>query len=163
MFGLLRFYMKRNIEKLYKEGVRVRLFGSRDRVPEDILDLMDRAAEKTKDNSRLFFNIAFNYGGRAEIVEAARLVAEDVRSGILAPNQIDEEVLQSRMWTAELPDADLLLRTSGEERISNFLLWNIAYSELLFTDVLWPDFDRSHVEQALDAFKRRDRRFGGVA
>ena len=163
LFGLFKLYVHKDLANLHKEGVRVRMYGSRDRLSQDLIDLIDECERKTRDNREFFFNIAFNYGGRAEVVEAARQLAEEVSSGALTPDQIDENLLQSRMWTGDLPDVDLMLRTSGEERISNFLLWGIAYSELLFLDVLWPDFDRSHLEQAIEVFKCRNRRFGGVA
>ena len=163
LFGLLRLYVHRDLKRLHKEGVRINIFGSRDRLSTDIIKLIDECEETTRNNTAFNLHIAFNYGGRAELVDATRQIAQDVKTGEIHPDQIDEEVIRSRLWSADIPDAEILLRTSGEMRISNFLLWNIAYSELVFLDVLWPDFDRPHLEQAIDAFKRRDRRFGGVA
>lgn len=163
LFGLLRFYVHKDLKRLHKEGVRIKIFGSRDRLSEDLIRLIDECERTTEANSAFHLNIAFNYGGRAEIVEAARLVATKAHAGEITPDQIDEKLFHAHMWSSDIPDADILLRTSGEMRISNFLLWNIAYSELIFLDVFWPDFDRSHLEQAIDAFRRRDRRYGGVA
>ena len=163
LFGLLRLYVHRDLQRLHKNGVRIKIFGSRDRLSKDIIELIEECEGKTQENSAFFLNIAFNYGARAEIVEAAKRLAAAAKAGEISPDQIDEEMVQANMWSGDIPDADILLRTSGEMRISNFLLWNIAYSELVFQDVLWPDFDRSHLEQAIDVFRRRDRRFGGVA
>ncbi len=162
LFGLLKLFVKKDLARLHKEGVRIRIIGSREGLPSDVLKLVDECEEKTKNNSEFNVNIAFNYGARAEIVEATRAIAEDVAKGCLKADSITEATLQSRMWTQDLPDVDLLIRTSGELRISNFLLWGIAYSELLFLDVLWPDFGRADLEQAIDDFKNRNRRFGGI-
>lgn len=162
LFSLLKFFVKSDLKRLHKEGVRIRVFGSKEGLPEDILSLMEECETKTKFNTAFNVNIAFNYGGRAEIVEATRHLAEAVRRGELQADAINEERLQSYMWSAELPDVDLLIRTSGELRLSNFLLWGIAYSELMFLDVLWPDFGRDDMERAIDVFKNRNRRFGGV-
>ncbi len=163
LFGLLKFFVKQDLNRLHKEGVRIRIFGSPEGLPSDILKLIEECETKTKNNTAFNVNIAFNYGARAELVEASRKMAIAVKQGDLEPEAIDESVLQANMWSAELPDVDLLIRTSGELRISNFLLWGIAYSEFMFLDVMWPDFGRSNMEQAIVSFKSRNRRFGGVA
>jgi undecaprenyl diphosphate synthase len=146
-------------EELHERGVRVRFVGRRDwRVPKRVLRAMDDTAELTRRNTRMTFTIAFNYGGRAEIVDAVRgLVAAGVR-----PERIDERSIRAHLYAPEMPDPDLVVRTSGEFRVSNFLLWELAYSELVFTDVLWPDFRRQHLFEAVREFQRRDRRFGTI-
>lgn len=140
-------------------GVRMRFVGRRDwRVPKRLLRHMDDTAELTKHNRRMTFTIAFNYGGRAEIVDAVRaLVAEGTPA-----DKITEKAIRSRLYDPEMPDPDLMVRTSGEYRISNFLLWELAYSELVFTDVLWPDFRREHLFDAVREYQARERRFGGI-
>ena len=151
--------LERHRDGLNEDGVRIIFSGRRDwRVPKRVLASMDDAAELTKRNRTMTLNIAFNYGGRAEIVDAvARLVADGVPS-----NKVDEKAIRSRLYHPELPDPDLVVRTSGEYRISNFLLWEMAYSELVFTDVLWPDFRREDLYRAIEEFQNRERRFGGV-
>jgi undecaprenyl diphosphate synthase len=149
--------IERELPDLCKQGVRVRFIGRRDRAPEDLRRRMADLERETADNTRLELWIAFDYGGRAEIVEAARrLVADGV-----APEDVDEEALAQRLYAPELPDPDLLIRTSGELRISNFLLWQLAYAELVFVDTLWPDFGESELRAALAEYARRRRRFGG--
>jgi undecaprenyl diphosphate synthase len=151
--------LERHRDELDADGVRITFSGRRDwRVPKRVLASMDHAADQTKSNTTMTLNIAFNYGGRAEIVDAvARLVADGVPA-----NKVDEKAIRSRLYHPELPDPDLVVRTSGEYRISNFLLWEMAYSELVFTDVLWPDFRREDLFRAIEEFQSRDRRFGGV-
>jgi undecaprenyl diphosphate synthase len=149
--------IERELPDLCKQGVRVRFIGRRDRAPEDLRRRMADLERETADNTRLELWIAFDYGGRAEIVEAARrLVADGVAS-----EDVDEEALAQRLYAPELPDPDLLIRTSGEVRISNFLLWQLAYAELVFVDTLWPDFGESELRAALAEYARRRRRFGG--
>ena len=162
LFDLLRMFVRRDLAKLHKDGVRIRIVGSRDSLGEDILELIDNAVETTKDNTRLTLNIAFNYGGRGELVAAMRDIAQLVEAGKLKPDQIDEAMISRSLWTADSPDPDLVIRTSGELRLSNFLLWSGAYAELMFMDLWWPDFTRESLEKAIDAFRRRDRRFGGI-
>jgi undecaprenyl diphosphate synthase len=146
-------------DQLHERGVRVLFAGRRDwRVPRRVLRQMDEAAELTKDNRRMTLVFAFNYGGRAEIVDAVRALVDD---GVPA-SKIDERAIAARLYQPSMPDPDLVIRTSGEYRISNFLLWELAYSELVFTDVLWPDFRREHLFDAVREFQRRDRRFGGI-
>jgi undecaprenyl diphosphate synthase len=151
--------LSRRRDELHGLGVRIRFAGRRDwRVPRSVLRQMDEAAELTRRNKRMTLTIAFNYGGRAEIVDAVRaLVAEGVK-----PDKIDEKAIARHLYDPKMPDPDLMVRTSGEHRISNFLLWELAYSELIFTDVLWPDFRREHLYEAVREYQRRDRRFGGV-
>jgi undecaprenyl diphosphate synthase len=151
--------LERRQHELHADGVRIVFSGRRDwRVPKGVLSRMDEAAELTQHNKRLTLNIAFNYGGRAEIVDAVReLVNEKVPA-----KKIDEKKIKERLYHPELPDPDLVIRTSGEYRISNFLLWEMAYAELVFTDVLWPDFRREDLFDAVGEYQRRDRRFGGV-
>ena len=149
----------RRREELHERGVRIRFVGRRDwRVPRRIIRRMDETAALTEKNRRMTLTIAFNYGGRAEIVDAVRdLVADRVPA-----KKIDERAIRSRLYDPEMPDPDLVIRTSGEYRISNFLLWELAYSELIFTETLWPDFTREHLYDAVREFQGRDRRFGGT-
>jgi undecaprenyl diphosphate synthase len=162
LFDLLRVFVKRDLARLHKDGVRIRIIGSRDGLSADILGLIDEAIELTRNNTRLNLNIAFNYGGRGEIVAAVREIARAVQEGSLKPEQIEEATISRMLWTSESPDPDLVIRTSGELRLSNFLLWSGAYAELMFMDLWWPDFNRESMEKAIDAFRRRDRRFGGL-
>ncbi len=149
--------IERELPDLCKQGVRVRFIGRRDRVPEDLRRRMAELEAETAENTRLDLWVALNYGGRAEIVDAARRLVED---GV-PPEEVDEEALASRLYAPELPDPDLLIRTSGEVRTSNFLLWQLAYAELVFVDTLWPDFGAEDLRAALDEYARRGRRFGG--
>ena len=146
----------RELPDLAEQGVRTRFFGRRERIPADLREKMSRLEAATADRDRLSLWIAFDYGGRAELVEAARRLVAD---GVPA-SEVTEEAIAARLYAPELPDPDLLVRTSGEERISNFLLWQIAYSELVFSDTLWPDFGEDDLRSALDEFARRGRRFG---
>jgi len=162
LFDLLRMFVRRDLPRLHKDGVRIRIIGSREGLSEDLLALIDDAVETTKDNTRLTLNIAFNYGGRGELVAAMRDIARLVEAGKLSADQIDEGMISRMLWTADSPDPDLVIRTSGELRLSNFLLWSGAYAELMFMDLWWPDFTKESLEKAIDAFRRRDRRFGGL-
>jgi undecaprenyl diphosphate synthase len=152
--------LMRRRDELHEKGVRIRFAGRRDwRVPRRVLRRMDESIALTVDNRRMTLTMAFNYGGRAEIIDAVR---DLVRSGVRA-DRIDERALRSHLYFPDMPDPDLVVRTSGEYRISNFLLWQLAYSELLFTDVLWPDFRRTDLFQAVAEYQRRERRFGKVS
>ncbi|MDP3736883.1 MAG: isoprenyl transferase [Hyphomonadaceae bacterium] len=162
LFDLLRLFVKRDLARLHRDGVRIRIIGSRDGLNEDILGLIDEAMNLTKANTKLTLNIAFNYGGRGEIVAAVKQIVEAVQAGRLNPTEIDEAMISRMIWTADSPDPDLVIRTSGELRLSNFLLWSGAYAELMFMDLWWPDFNKESLEKAIDAFRRRDRRFGGL-
>jgi len=149
--------IERELPDLVRQGVRVRFIGRRDRAPEEILERMDALEEETRHNERLNLWIAFDYGGRDELVQAARRLVE---SGIDS-REVDENALAAQLYAPELPDPDLLIRTSGEQRISNFLLWQLAYTELVFTDTLWPDFGPADLNEALTQYASRQRRFGG--
>ncbi len=163
LMGLLRLYLKNEVRKLDRDGVRMRFIGQRDRLPADITDLMDDAERRTRNNGRLTLTIALSYGGRWDVATAARALAEEVAAGRLRPEDVTEDTLAARLSTAGQPDPDLLIRTSGEQRISNFLLWQLAYAEMVFTDTLWPDFDADVLADCLDRFGARDRRFGAVS
>jgi undecaprenyl diphosphate synthase len=142
--------------------VRVRVIGSRQGLQQDIADIIDDAESRTRANDKRHLTIAFNYGGQDEIARAARRLAEDVQAGAVKPASIDADLFARYLDTAELPPPDLLIRTSGEFRLSNFMLWQSAYAELVFLDVLWPDFDKAALEGAIETFRRRARRFGGA-
>jgi undecaprenyl diphosphate synthase len=162
LMGLLRHYLRNELEELWRNGARLRVIGNRRGLATDIVAQIEEAEQRTQANRRIDVNICINYGGRAEIVEAARSLARRVAAGELAVDRIDEAAFQSELLTAGLPDPDLLIRTSGEQRVSNFLLWQCAYAELIFVDTLWPDFGRENLEQAIAEFRRRERRYGGV-
>ena len=161
--GLLRHYIRQELAEMSREGVRVRIIGDRARFDPDTRAELDRAERTTIGNSRLNLNVALSYGGRDEIVAAARAAAEAVRAGDLSLSALDQAVFEGFLSTAGMPDPDLVIRTSGERRLSNFLLWQSAYSELVFMDVLWPDFGAEHFDDALAEFARRERRFGARA
>ena len=146
-------------DELHERGVRVRFIGRRDRpVPGRLVEMIEQTERLTARNTRMTLQVAFNYGGRAELVDAARRVAEDAASGKLG--RVTEKSIQARMYEPDAPDVDLLIRTSGEQRLSNFLLWEAAYAELVFTETLWPDFGRADLRAAVEEFQRRQRRFG---
>ncbi len=159
--ALMRFYLERELKTLVKERVRLKLIGDYSAFGSQLVERLERAVEKTANNTRLTLVIALNYGSRTEITAAARSLASKVAAGELQPGQIDEESIAAELQTCDLPELDLLIRTSGEVRLSNFLLWQAAYAELLFLDVLWPDFDEQVFAEALDRFAARQRRFGG--
>ena len=160
LMGLLRLYLRSEIAELHKSGVRIRVIGDRSRLAKDIVSLIEHAERTTLDNSRLTLVLALSYGGRQEIVGAARALAKDAAAGRIDPSEIVEGDVTKRLLTEGIPDPDLLIRTSGEQRISNFLLWQLAYTEFVFLDILWPDFDGAQFESALQEFHRRDRRYG---
>lgn len=163
LMGLLKRFIRRDLAELHRHNVRIRVIGTREGVAEDVLKLIDEAVALTASNDGLQLVVAFNYGGRCEITRAARRLAEQVKDGTLAPEEISEELFARNLDTGGLPDPDLLIRTSGELRISNFLLWQCAYTEFVFVDGYWPDFTKETLEQAIAEFRRRERRFGGVA
>ena len=152
--------LDREVDELHRRGVSVRFIGDRSRFAAGIVQRMDRSEQRTAGNSAMVLNIAASYGGRQDIALAARALAQRVADGSLQPEQIDEELLGQHVALADLPAPDLFIRTGGDTRISNFLLWQLAYTELWFTDVLWPDFDAAILQQALDDFAGRERRFG---
>ncbi len=158
--GLLRHYIRQELAELKAQGVRVRIIGDRDRFDADICADLDRAERETADNTRLNLNVALSYGARSEIVAAARRAAVAARDGTLDPASLDEDGFAGLLATAGMPDPDLVVRTSGEHRLSNFLLWQSAYAELVFIEVLWPDFGPTEFAAALAEFSRRERRFG---
>jgi undecaprenyl diphosphate synthase len=162
LMGLLEEYIARESSELRERGVRVRVLGDLERLSPSGRDAIDRVMAHTAGGAALALNLCISYSSRAEITRAARLLAEDVEQGRLRPEDIDENAIARRLYTADWPDPDLLIRTSGEMRISNFLLWQLAYAELYVTPVLWPDFTREHLFEAILEFQRRDRRFGRV-
>jgi undecaprenyl diphosphate synthase len=159
--GLMGYYLDRELDELAREGVQLRLIGNHKAFGPQLVERLERAVEKTKHNNRLILVVALNYGARSEIAAATRRLAEKAAAGQVKPSEIDETRLGAEMATAGLPDLDLLVRTSGEKRLSNFLLWQAAYAELVFTDTLWPDFDEAAFEAVLGEFAGRQRRFGG--
>ncbi|HMN84737.1 MAG TPA: isoprenyl transferase [Bauldia sp.] len=163
LFGLVRIFIRRDLRALHAEGVRVSVIGGRERLPRDIADLLEEAETMTAGNRGLRLVVAFNYGGRDEIRRAVRALARKVRAGEIDPDSIDEAVIAAHLDTAAIPDPDLIIRTSGELRLSNFLLWQAAYAELVFLPVYWPDFGAEALRSALDQFALRRRRYGGLA
>ena len=163
LLGLLKRFVEKDLGELHAAGVRVRIIGGRDDLSPDLRRLVEHAETLTRENTAMTLVVAFNYGARDEIVRATRRLAADAAAGRIDPAAIDEAMLGSRLDTADLPDPELVIRTSGETRISNFLLWQAAYAEFVFLPVLWPDFDRAAFEEALAEYGRRERRFGGVS
>ncbi len=162
LMGLLRIYLRREIKALDEEGVRFKVIGERQRLDPDIVKLINEAEAQTADNTRLVLTIALSYGSRAEITSAVRRIAEAAADGRLRPDEISEALVSEHLYTAGLPDPDLLIRTSGEQRVSNFLLWQMAYTEFLFLDIHWPDFSETTMAEAIDVFQSRDRRYGAA-
>lgn len=162
LMGLLRNYMKTCLKTAAKNNMCVRVLGEKSRLDEDIRKRIGQLEEATKDNTGLHFQIAINYGGRDEIVRAARKLAAQIQDGTLRPEDITQERFDSVLDTAGIPEPDLLIRTCGEQRISNFLLWQLAYTEFYFTSVAWPDFSKEELERAVAAYNKRDRRYGLV-
>jgi undecaprenyl diphosphate synthase len=163
LMGLLRRYLRSEIAKFHENGIRLQVIGQRDRLPGDIVRLIEDAEATTRDNDKLNLVMALSYGGRQDITNAARRAAQAIAAGEIAPEDLDEARFSSFLWTDGIPDPDLLIRTSGEQRISNFLLWQSAYSELVFVEKLWPDFDEDDLADAIREYQRRDRRFGAAA
>jgi undecaprenyl diphosphate synthase len=162
LMGLLRRFIRNDLAELHKSNVRVRIIGERQALDPDIGRLLTEAEELTKSNDGLTLVVAFNYGARQEITRAARRIAEQVAEGKLAPADITDETIGGFLDAPDLPDPDLIIRTSGEQRLSNFLLWQSAYSELVFLPTYWPDFDRATLEAAISEYQQRERRFGGL-
>jgi len=160
LMGLLRLYLRKEVARLSEKGVRFVVIGDRTRLAADIVDTIEEAERTTADNTRLTLVLALSYGGRDEITRAARTLAEDVAAGRLAPADIDDRTFERALFTSGIPDPDLLIRTSGEQRISNFLLWQLAYAEFLFLDKHWPDFGADDLAAAIKEFGRRERRYG---
>lgn len=162
LMNILRKYLKDCVKKSMKNNVKCRVIGRKEELSEDIIESINNLEEKTKNNTGLNFTIAINYGGRDEIVRAVRKIADKVKAGEIETSDIDEAMISDNLDTAGIPDPDLLIRTSGEQRLSNYLPWQLAYTEFYFTDVAWPDFDKKEFEKAIDKFNHRDRRYGGV-
>lgn len=162
LMQLFRYYMIRLLKIAKANNIRVKMIGERSRFDPDIIEGINRLEDETRENTGLTFVIAVNYGGRDEITRAAKKLAADCREGKLRPEDITEQTVESCLDTAGMPDPDLLIRTSGEQRLSNYLLWQLAYTEFYFTDVLWPDFNKEELIRAIDKYNQRDRRFGGV-
>ena len=162
LMGLMKRFIRRDLAELHREGVRIRIIGERDYVDPELLTLIDEAVEITKSNEKFNLVIAFNYGARAEIAKAARKLAEQVATGTLLPSEITPDRFENALDTVGIPDPDLLIRTSGEMRLSNFLMWQSAYTEFVFLDTFWPDFDKSTLEAAIAEYRERERRFGGL-
>lgn len=162
LMNLLVEYCRSEVDSLNANGVRVRVIGRIDELPELQRSEIRRAMELTQHNNRLILNLAVNYGGHAELVDAMRSIAREVQAGLIKPEEIDEDVVERHLYTAGLPAPDLVIRTGGEMRLSNFLLWQASYSEIWVSDVAWPDFSREDLETAIRDFRRRERRFGAV-
>jgi undecaprenyl diphosphate synthase len=163
LMGLLRFFIRRDLAELHRENVCIKVIGCRQTIQPDIRALLNEAEDRTRGNTGITLVIAFNYGARDELVRAVRKIAEAVRDGDMDIAAIDEAAIAARIDTAGIPDPDLVIRTSGEQRLSNFLLWQAAYSEFVFMPCLWPDFDRAAFLDALAEYGRRDRRYGAVS
>jgi undecaprenyl diphosphate synthase len=162
LMRLLRLFIRADLAKLHEQNIRIRIIGERAGLPGDLVAILDEAESLTRGNSGLTLIVAFNYGARQEILRVARALAAQAQAGTIDPAAIDASVFAARLDTAGIPDPDLIIRTSGEQRISNFLLWQAAYAEFVFLPVLWPDFDEAHLDEALGEFLRRTRRFGGI-
>jgi undecaprenyl diphosphate synthase len=162
LMGLLKRFIRHDLAELHQNGVRVRVIGERHDLAPDIRSLLEEAEELTRNNTGLILVVAFNYGARQEIARAARHLATEVAAGRLTIEAIDADRIGRHLDAPDLPDPDLIIRTSGEQRLSNFLLWQAAYSELVFVPTYWPDFDRTTLQGAIDEYRRRERRFGGL-
>ncbi len=163
LMHLLRFYLRKEAAELRRNGVRVRIIGDRVRLAPDIVRLIEDVEDESVDNVRLNLVVAFSYGSRGEITETARVLARMAVEGGLAPDDIDEQLFANHLATAGTPDPDIIIRTSGEQRLSNFLLWQSAYAELIFTNTLWPDFTKDDLAEAIEEFHRRERRYGAAS
>lgn len=162
LMNLLRTYLRSEVADLHEQGARLRVIGDRSRLARDIVELIEHTERLTADNKAITVVIALSYGSRQEIAEAARTLAHDVLEGRLQPHDIDVDAVEARLFTHGMPDPDVVIRTSGEKRLSNFLSWQAAYAELVFVDRLWPDFAKRDLEAALEEFYRRERRYGGA-
>lgn len=161
LFGLIEEYIDRESERFHKNNIRLTVIGRFSGLPPAVRKKLGEVIELTRDNTGLTLNLALNYGGRAEIVDACRSIAASVRDGRLRPEEITEELFAAHLYTKDLPDPDLMIRTSGEHRISNYLLWQLSYAELYITPTLWPDFGRKGLEEAIEEYRSRERRYGG--
>ncbi|MFF2482616.1 isoprenyl transferase [Paenibacillus sp. NPDC058071] len=155
-------FLALELDELIEKNVQVRMMGSKEDLPSYTIDALEEAIARTADNTGLVLNFALNYGSRKEMLDAVKEIAEDAKAGRLSPEDIDEQLMNARLLTGGIPDPDLLIRTSGELRLSNFMLWQLAYSELWFTDVYWPEFNEAHFQEAVMQYQRRKRRYGGL-
>ncbi|AVH63038.1 isoprenyl transferase [Nostoc sp. 'Peltigera membranacea cyanobiont' 213] len=162
LMTLFQRVLRQELREMVEENVQIKFVGNLQALPRSLQQEISRSMEKTKDNRGIRFSVATNYGGRQEILQACQAIAKQVQQGLLQPDEIDEQVFESHLYTAGITDPDLLIRTSGEMRLSNFLLWQMAYGEIYITDALWPDFDRAEFHRALCAYQQRERRFGKV-
>lgn len=162
LMQLLKFFLRKEVDELNQNNVRLLAIGALEELPESVQKELNRALEKTAQNTGLKLVLALNYGSRREIVDSMRKIAAEIAQNRLAPKAIDEKLISSYLYTSQIPDPDLLIRTSGEKRVSNFLLWQISYAEIVVLDLFWPEFRREHLEQAILEFQNRKRRFGGV-
>ena len=160
LMDLLRQYLKSELSELQKNGVRIVFIGEREMLPADIRSSMRRLEDDTKNNAKMTVCIALSYGSRQEILQAVRKIATLAKRGDIKPEEIDDKMFSDMLYTQEIPDPDLVIRTSGEQRLSNYLLWQVAYAEFYFSEVLWPDFDRAELEKIIDNFNKRERRYG---
>ena len=163
LMALLRFYLIHDVKELDREGVRLKVIGDRGRLPDDTVRMIEDAESRTVGNKKLILTIALSYGSRQELVTASRQLAKQVGEGTLDPDDIDEARFAGQLYTRDIPDPDLLIRTSGEKRISNFLLWQLAYTELVFTETRWPDFGAAELDDAVAEFRQRERRYGALS
>jgi len=163
LMGLLDHYLEAEIEEIDRNGIQVRAMGRLERLPRPVRAKLERAICRTRDNREMVILFALSYGGRTEIVDAARRIAREVEQGKLDPEQVDEKIFSEYLYTPDLPDPDLLIRTGGESRVSNFLLWQIAYAEIHVTDVMWPDFRKSDLVEAIVSYQNRERRYGLIS
>ncbi|WP_449024892.1 isoprenyl transferase [Peptostreptococcus stomatis] len=162
LMGLLVKYLRNELEELHKNNVKILTIGDISKLPQACIEELDHAKEKTKDNRGLVMSLALNYGGRNDLVNAVKKISQEVVDGKISVDDIGDDLISSHLSTKESPDPDLVVRTSGEQRLSNFLLWELAYSEFYFTDIHWPDFDEKELQKAIFAYQSRDRRFGGI-
>ena len=162
LMGLLVKYLRNELEELHKNNVKILTIGDISKLPQVCIEELDFAKEKTKDNRGLVMSLALNYGGRNDLVNAVKNISQEVVDGKISVDDIGDDLISSYLSTKESPDPDLVVRTSGEQRLSNFLLWELAYSEFYFTDIHWPDFDEKELQKAIFAYQSRDRRFGGI-
>ena len=162
LMGLLVKYLRNELEELHKNNVKILTIGDISKLPQACIEELDHAKEKTKDNTGLVMSLALNYGGRNDLVNAVKNISQEVVDGKISVDDIGDDLISSHLSTKESPDPDLVVRTSGEQRLSNFLLWELAYSEFYFADIHWPDFDEKELQKAIFAYQSRDRRFGGI-
>ena len=160
MMNLIKFYLINELDLLIENGVKIKIIGNREKLPEEIVKLVERCENATENNKILSLQLALSYGSRQEIIDAQKKLFSSMVSGTINVNELDEKFFESFLYTANIPDPDLLIRTSGEKRISNFLLWQLAYAELYFTKTLWPDFTPEHLKRAIGNFNKRERRYG---